>query len=147
MSYDMFKDFDTSNVFFEEEALRSNTGRNEVTNVFFSKKNVDALQDCIRYQVWYRSNEKYTIGRQSEVELKVIMRGTYYENARNLPYDILGQVRDLNRIVIEYCVDKILSEIRMYAHYIKDISTNPVPLALPTATTSAGSRTLEMKQF
>lgn len=147
MSYPLFKDYDTTNSSFEEEALRSNTGQNELTDVFFSKRNVDALQEAIRYQVYVRSNQKHVIDRQSDVELKVVMRGTYLEHARNAPYDILSQVKDLNSIVIEYCVDKILSEINMYLYYMNDISTNREPMARSVATTSAGSKTLIMKEF
>lgn len=147
MNYPLFRELNPQNNTLEENALRSNTGQNKLTNLYFSQMNVHGLQEAIRYQVYVRSGNKHVIGKQSEDELKVVMRSVYLEYGRNVPYDIITQVKELNGRVIEYCVDNILSEINMYMYYLEDISTMPQPLARPETTTSAGSKTLIMKEF
>jgi hypothetical protein len=147
MDYSLFKEFHNDNSSFEGEALRSNISSNDLTRVYFSSKNIDALQQAIRYQVYVRSGNEHIIDKQSDVDLKIVMRSIYYEYSKNLPYDILGQVRELNGKVIDYCVTNILSEISMYLHYREDTSHNAVPLARSTNVSSAGSKTLFMKDF
>jgi hypothetical protein len=143
----LFKEYHNDNSSFENEALKSNISSNQLTDVYFSHKNIEALHEGIRYQVYVRSENKHIIDRQSDIDLKIVMRSIYYEYSKNLPYDILGQVRDLNAKVIDYCVNNILSEINMYLRYRQDISSNPEPLPRSVNVSSAGSKTLFMKDF
>jgi hypothetical protein len=125
----------------------ANRGKTELSEVFFSVQNMDALQEAIRYQVYVQSNGKHTIGRQSEVELEIIMRSVFLEHARNLPFDILGQVRRLNGIVLKQTVPKVIREVEMYLAYRKDISSLPVPLERAQNVSKAGTRSLALKEF
>ena len=75
------------------------------------------------------------------------MRSMYYQYGKNLPDHIAEQIAELNEIVANWCVTKILAEIEMYAQYRKDISTMPVPLAHPVLLNSAGTRSLPFKPF
>jgi hypothetical protein len=132
---------------FEQEALRGNTTSTALSDLYFSQKNVDALQEGIRYMVYVKSGEKHIIDKQSDTDLKIVMRSVFLEYGRNLPFDIVGQVRDLNAKVLDFCVNRILEEINMYIHYRVDISTNYVPLPRSENTSSAGTKTLIMKEF
>ena len=143
----MFKEFHSQHESFEDEALRGNTSSNALSDIYFSSKNVEALQDAIRYQVYLQSSKQHVIGKQNDTDLRIIMRSIFLEYSKNLPYEILDQVRDLNSKVIEYSVPKILQEINMYLHYRTDISQNYVPLPRSENTSSAGSKTLVMKEF
>jgi hypothetical protein len=143
----LFKEYHNDNSSFENEALKSNISSNQLTDVYFSHINIEALQEGIRYKVYVKSGGKHIIDRQSDIDLKIVMRSIYYEYSKNLPYDILGQVKDLNAKVIDYCVNNILSEINMYLRYRQDISSNPEPLARSLNVSSAGSKTLFMKDF
>jgi hypothetical protein len=143
----MFKEYNSEKDSFEEEALKGNTGSNALSDVYFSPQNIKAVQEAIRYQVYIKSDKKHVIDNQSETDLKIVMRSIYIEYAKNLSYDILGQVRELNSHVLEFCVNRILEEINMYLHYRTDISRNYVPLARSENTSSAGSKTLFMKEF
>ncbi len=125
----------------------ANRGKTELSELFFSVQNMDALQEAIRYQVYVQSNGKHTIGRQSELELEIIMRAVYLEHARNLPFDILGQVRTLNGIVLKQTVPKVIREVEMYMAYRKDISSLPVPLERAQNVSKAGTRSLALKEF
>lgn len=147
MSYALFREERRNNSSFQSEALRSNTQPTALSSIFFSATNVNALQEAIRYQVYVRSGNTHVIDKQSDTELKVIMRGIYLEYAKNSPVDMKGQVQDLNVRVLEFCVNTILSEINMHLYYINDISKLPEPMARGTSTNSAGSRSLFMKEF
>lgn len=145
--FSMFKEYAQEKDSFEEEALKGNTASNTLSDVYFSPQNIKALQEGIRYQIFLKSNKQHVIDNQSETDLKIVMRSVYIEYAKNLPYDILGQVRELNAHVLDFCVNRILEEINMYLHYRTDISQNYVPLARSENTSSAGSKTLFMKEF
>lgn len=132
---------------WDQEALKGMKTTSDVARVYFSASNVEAVHQAIRYSVYVRSCQKHVIGRQSEDELRIIMRSVYLQNAKDLPYEINAQVRELNTIVINYCVGRILSEIDMYMNYTRDISTLPVPLERSENTSVAGTKTLEVKRF
>lgn len=125
----------------------ANRAKTPVSDVFFSEENVDALHEGIRYQVYVQSNGKHTIGRQSDVELGIVMRSVYLEYSKNLPFDVLGQVRELNSIVLKLTVPKIVREVDMYVAYRRDISTLPVPLERAQNVSRAGTRSLALKEF
>jgi hypothetical protein len=87
------------------------------------------------------------IDDQSVDELKMIMRGIYYQYSRNLSTDVAGQIADLNQKVLDWSVPHVLSAVDHYVYYIDDISHLPVPLAQPPNLSRAGTRTLPLGQF
>lgn len=125
-------------------ALQHSTQGSTVADVFFSARNVDALQHGIRYRVFRESGGKLVIGRQSDVELGIVMRSIYLQHARNEERDVLGQVRELNRLVLDFAVPQIVREANLYKHYREDVSRLPVPMARGELATSKGERSLEM---
>lgn len=132
---------------FSQEAIQGIHTKTPLNDLFFSKKNIEALQLGIRNLVAKRTDNEFTIGNQSEVELQVVMRAIYLSNAKHLPYDIVGQVRDLNTKVLDYCVPRIIEEIRMFNHYKNDVSKLPMPLARGEFSSAKGTRFLERKEF
>lgn len=147
MSYPLFREDKNKHSTFEKEALRSNVQSSQLSDLYFSTTNVEALHEAVRYQVYVRSGNRHVIDRQSDTDLKVVMRSIFYEYSKNLPYDIIGQVKELNSKVINFCVEKVLSEINMYMYYIQDISKNPEPLPRSLNTSSTGSKVLFMKEL
>jgi hypothetical protein len=122
----------------------------QIARLFFSRTNVDALQDGIRYKVWTSSSKKLVIGRQSEVELGIVMRSTYLQNSKNAEGTrdgVVAQVRDLNALVLDYCVPKIVQEASMYQQFLRDASTLPTPMSHGEFASMKGSRVLEQKGF
>jgi hypothetical protein len=133
---------------FQADMLRGNWESTPVSNGFFSSANVDRIQQLIRKGVYDRSGSKqYVIDSQSADELKIIMRAIYYQYGRNMTTDILGQVDDLNKKVVDWSVPHILSAVDMYHYYLKDISKLPVPLEQPQHLSRAGTRSLPMNPF
>ena len=144
--YPMSKDINKRSD-FNEEAIKGIHSNNPLSSIFFSDANIDALQEAIRYQVYKKSCQKHVIGKQSETELKIIMRATYLEQARHRNYDILPEVRRLNQYVLDFCVPRILQEIGMYTTYKNDIERLPVPMDRGSFVSSKGTRVLEQKSF
>jgi hypothetical protein len=133
---------------FTNDMLRGNWEHSPLSDAFFSKNNIDTIQASIRKEVFNRSQPKgYVIDDQSVDELKIIMRGIYYQYARNLPNDIAGQVKELNERILAWSVPHVLSAVDHYVYYIKDIDTLPVPMALPVNLTRAGSKSLPFNSF
>lgn len=132
---------------FVNDALRGNLGRGPVSDLFFSDRNIDALQLGLHNMVLDKSCGKYNIGRQSINELLVVMRGIYLQDSKNILHDVVGQVRDLNAQVLAFLVPRIMSELDMHETYIKDVNTMPVPISRGENTGIYGSDPLVMKRL
>lgn len=148
--------------------ITNSEGHTPVSALFFSQKNINALQEGICNQVYNKSNGKYNVGKQSETELKIIMRSIYFESlSSGSPYVmqqiqrrsnlhdplqpnssiVLEQVRDLNRKVLDWSVQKVLENVQQFDQYKKDVSMLPNPMELPTSMSSSGRKTLEFQSF
>lgn len=127
------------------------TSRNQsctkLSDLYFSNDNMNILQFGIRNKILNESNGEIYIGRQSDDELKIIMRSIYYQYSKNLDYDIIGQIRDLNEKVLEWSIPRIISNIKQYDRYISDISSLPVPLERAELTSEKGTKSLELTNF
>ena len=129
---------------FRNEATMGQIQSNELTKLYFSEDNIEALQQGIRYRVYVETNGQYTIGRQSDQELKVVMRSIYFQNAKNQSNDIIGQVRELNAKVLEWTVPEVLSNLKQFESYRRDASSLPVPMDRAPLMTMRGSKSLEL---
>jgi len=121
---------------------------NETTlsNTFFSLQNIQILQNGIRSGVYHKSNGQYIIGPQDCDSLKIIMRSIYLQHAANKPHDISSQVFELNKIVLNYCIQQVYSEAQGYMKYINDVSTLAVPISHPIMAND-NDRQLELKPW
>ena len=128
------------------DALNGNWTDTLVSLTFFSAENMQIIQNGLRAEVYKRSNNKYVIGQQDVDALKIIMRSIYLESAVNLPYNIREQVTELNNLVYEYCVPKLINEIRAYMNYKRDASNMYTLMSWPTFSTTK-DKTLEMKPW
>ena len=133
---------------FDADALRGNWEKNALSSAFFSKENMKAIQNAIRRAVYDKSGpKKYVIDDQSADELTIIMRTMFLQYAQNLPYDIAGQVNELNEKVLNWSVPHILSAVDHYNYYLNDISHMPVPLSRSVHLSSAGTKSLPLNPF
>lgn len=98
---------------------------------FFSQQNINMIQNGIRAGVYKLSNGQYTIGPQDCDALKIIMRSIYLQHSANKPTDVSSQIRELNKMVLDYCIKQVYSEAQGYMTYINDVSTLPIPIAHP----------------
>lgn len=115
---------------------------NLLNQLFFSAENIENLQTQIRYAVWMASNKQHVIARQDDTELVIIMRSMYLTYGKNLPTSIKQQIDDLNDLVIQEAVSKILSQIQQHILFLYHRSTNPMPLSHPENMSTTGMRQL-----
>lgn len=138
---------DVNNTDFTREAITGYFTKNTISELFFSELNINALQDGIRYKIYNETNGKYIIGRQSDQELKVVMRSIYLQYSLNNENDCVGQIRILNSYVLNWCVSEILSNLLQHQKYKIDSSTLPMPLERSPLMTTKGTKTLEITSF
>jgi len=133
---------------FMDDMLRGNWEKTSLSSAFFSPQNIKTLQNAIRKEVYDRSGEKkYLVDDQSVDELKIIMRGIYYQYARNLESGLSEQVQDLNQKVVNWSAPHVLSAVDHYYYYINDISHLPVPMQQPQNISRAGTRSLPANPY
>lgn len=137
-----------SNCSFVSEAVSHQIRPTPLSNLFFSDLNIDALQSGLKNRILNLSEGKYSISRQSDTELKIIMRSIYLQHAKHYTYiPINEQVRDLNKIILDWCAPRILSNIKQQQKYLDDISQLPMPLSRPEMKTMKGTKQLELVSF
>lgn len=102
-----------------------------LSNAYFSLDNIQILQNGIRAGIYHKSNGQYIIGPQDCDSLKIIMRSVFLQNASNQPNNIPQQIAELNKMVLNFCIQQVYSEAQGYMKYIDDASTLVVPIAHP----------------
>jgi hypothetical protein len=107
-----------------------------LSQLFFSKENVQILQNGIRAGVYKRSNGQYIIGQQDCDALKIIMRSVYLQHSSNQIQNISQQINQLNKMILDYCIQQVYGEAQGYLKYIDDASTLVIPLAPPVMTSN-----------
>jgi hypothetical protein len=125
------------------EGLWSST---PLSQAFFSQQNILMIQNGIRAGVYNRSNGQYVIGPQDCDSLKIIMRSVFLQHSANQPNNFQYQITELNKIVLNYCIQQVYSEAQGYMKYINDVSTLVVPIA-PPVMTSDNDKQLELKPW
>lgn len=130
-----------------EDDISRNIDSSQVSRLFFGPTNVEALQQGIRYGVYRATDGRHVIDKQSETELRLIMRSIYLQHARNAPDQVLAQVRELNGMVLRFAVPRIVEEINMYLEYRRQVEKMPVPMGRGEIATMKGTKTLEMREF
>lgn len=138
-SREEYTPYNTTNL--ANTVLRGTMEDNEVSRLFFSGENIKRIQKKIKVEVYERSQGKFKLVEdQDESDLIVVMRAVYFDNCRNLEHNPIRQVKQLNDKVVEYIVPDMLTNIRQYYGYIRDISSPITPPMRPIGTTSAGRR-------
>ena len=127
---------------FQVESLYGIQETSKLNQLFFSKKNLDIIQNNIRYTVYVKTNKKHIIDKQSDIELQIIMRSMYLQHSPNLEYNYKEQLEYLNKLVVDWCVEKIIPQLEQYIGYLKEVEYMPMPIDLPVNLSSKGSRTL-----
>lgn len=118
-----------SKTLFEESLL---------TLLFFSKKNIENIQNVIKQKVFEKTNK--VVDKQNPTELMVIMRSIYLEYSSHPPMltdklndeqkvQILkmytNEIQRLNSLVIDYVFPNVLSGLQQYIAYLRDASSQP----------------------
>ena len=102
-----------------------------LSNAYFSKENIQIIQNGIRAGVYKQSNNQYVVGPQDCDSLKIVMRSIYLQYSANLPGNVSGQIEALNQMVLNFCIQQVYSEAKGYMKYLSDASNMYVPIAHP----------------
>jgi hypothetical protein len=97
----------------------------------------------IKQDVFKRTNGEFRLEiDQEQRDLFIAMRATYLENARFLPDQIVRQVKKLNEKVISDIAPGIITELRQYYGYLKEINKPLTTIPRPLNCNNAGRRAL-----
>jgi hypothetical protein len=103
---------------------------------FFSDDNVDLINKQIVLTVWKRTNNQYKINLQNKDQIIIIMRYIFIENAKHLPYDIKGQIHELNCNVVGEIIPSVITNFEQKLGYLRDIEKRGELPALPKSSTA-----------
>ena len=117
-----------------------------LSRAFFSQENIQIIQNGIRAGVYNRSNGQYIVGPQDCDSIKIIMRSVFLQYSANQPFNIPQQIEELNKIVLNYCIQQVYSEAQGYMKYVDDASTLVIPIAHPVQASNT-DRQLEFKSW
>ena len=112
------------------DAVKGILEENNLTRLFFSPQNIEAIQSMIRYYV-HKLTDGQIVSKQSPDELFVIMRSIILQYGNFLSSGIIAEVKRLNSKVVNICVEKVSIEVDQYNHYIDDLQKLPTPLENP----------------
>jgi hypothetical protein len=103
-----------------------------LSDIFFSKSNINRLQKKIRQTILIKTNGNYKLDvDQDESELLIAMRAVYYDEAKFLPDKIIHQIKLLNIKVMDYIIPDILTAIKQEYAYLKEINEPLKPIKRP----------------
>lgn len=117
-----------------------------LTFLYFSKKNVQNIQDIIKYKIY--QDTKMVIDNQPETEILVIMRSIYFEYSSHPPIlsenidsetklkiiaMYTAETKRLNQLVVDYIYPNVLSGLQQYLDYLRDASSVPYQKNQPSS--------------
>jgi len=111
----------------------------KVAKEYFSVTNIKRIQKGIRREIYNRSYKKFRLSEdQNVLDLLQAMIVVYDQNGKDLPYQVVRQVKVLNDQTIQYVAPDIKTNIEQHYGYLDDIK-NPVdPLPQPINVNHAG---------
>ena len=127
-------------------SLTGNFEKSRLSNLYFSKNNIDIIQNGIRKGVYDKSDGKILIDKQCEDQIVSVMRSMYLQYSKNLDYNISSQIQDLNSYVLKYCINNTYTEAVAYLKYKHDSSNMYTPMNNPIYSNKKNN-TLELKPW
>jgi hypothetical protein len=107
-------------------------------NAYFSDFNRETLHSKITGII--ASNTGYNVGRQNDADLQSLMRVVYTDLVVDPMTDVKSQVENMNAEVIKRATETISTGVLQQLVYLRDIAENPVPLEIPTSTSTYGNK-------
>lgn len=111
----------------------------DVGKLFFSKSNVDNIQQAIKNIILKSLNVELTQNQNTE-SLLMVMRYVYLQDGRFLKYNITEQVNTLNKKLLNIIIPDIITGVKQQLEYNKYIN-NPInPIDRPFSDSIKGSK-------
>ncbi len=109
-----------------------------LTDAYFSDFNREYLHRAIVDEIAKLTG--YKIDRQNDGDLQALM-GRAYSDVSYDPYkDVRTQVSAMNKQVVAEATKTIKTGVLQQLIYMRDISTQPVPMAAPMSTSTYGNK-------
>lgn len=141
--YEKYQQRKTLNYDRARQATQGLFEKNDITKIFFTDENIKRIQRKIKEEIYIRTKGQYKLEEdQDEADLTIAMRAVYLDKAKNLPDQPVRQVKILNQLTVDYVVPDMITNIRQYFGYIKDINQPLQPMMRPISVNKAGRRTL-----
>jgi hypothetical protein len=109
-----------------------------LTDAFFSDFNREQIHNAIIQSVQAKTGLK--IERQNDADLQALMKRIYTNMARDPYSDVRGQVDAMNAQVAKEATATVSTGVLQQLVYLRDISSNPVPMAAPVSTSTYGNK-------
>jgi hypothetical protein len=122
------------------DSIKNIHNDNDLSRQFFSRINIDYVQEQIIKGVLRLSGDNYKIGKQSEEALEIVMRAMYLQHGKNLPCKIHEQVAELNKHVLEFCLPNIMTNIKQYVGYLDDLKKPMAVMENPIDTSNRNNQ-------
>jgi hypothetical protein len=139
-------DIKTNNM--DKIAIEGISEKTIISDIFLSQKNINLLQ--LRIVNIIKDKYNYKISKQSHNELIIVMRSVYLNNATNNyknKEEIKKELQKMNNLVLNYCVENIVKNIKSHELYLEKINNDLKPINLPSNTNIKGTKQLELKPF
>ena len=112
--------------------------------MYFGKENIKRLQKNIKHEVIIRSEGKYKLIVDLELdELLPCMGDIFTFYAKNLSTQLVRQTKVLNKILLDTIMPEIVSNIQQQYGYLKDVTQPRQLVNLPVNMNSAGRKQLK----
>ena len=131
---------------FVVQALQTyNVQTNGTIESFFSDKNLESIQKALRQKV--RAQTGHSIGPQSCEQIVMVMFHVYSNHGRSATSKriVAQEVAFLNNLLLNELVPMVVSNVKQYVQYIRDISTLPTPMEHSVSTSVKGNNSLELQ--
>lgn len=110
--------------------------------LYFSDSNINTIQSQLKSAV--KKNTNVSIDKQNPNELFIVMQYIYSNFARHCTVD---HVQFLNNLTLNELVPMVSSNVLQHIGYMKDISSNYVPMERSVNPSIKGNNTNEFKSF
>jgi len=124
-------------------ALKGIQIESELSKLFFSDNNIKRIQKMLKKEVYNKTNKQFKLDVDQEIkDLVIAMRAIYLEHARFLPGQTVRQCKQLNKKVIDEITPGVITEVKQYYGYLKEINKPLEPIPRPMNVNNAGRRNL-----
>ena len=109
-----------------------------LSDAYFSDFNREQIHNFIISAVQAKTG--VTIQRQNDADLDALMKRVYTNMARNPYGEVREQVAAMNSQVVKEAMATVSTGVLQQLVYLRDISSNPIPLPAPASTSTYGNK-------
>jgi hypothetical protein len=111
---------------------------NPLSDAFLSDFNRETIHSNIISSA--KAKTGVTIAKQNDMDLQALMRSVYTDLVKNPNNNVREQVAAMNAEVVKRALLPISTGVLQQAIYLRDIGSQPVPMASPVSTSTYGNK-------